>query len=175
MASLLAAVREAMNAPEEIVPETGATGATAPSSTAPTGASQGQTHMISQADHDAAVKAAEAKGEKTGEATGIKAATDRLSTALGAEGVKGDAGRMAAALDLAVKSPAMAGADVAAFVLANVTASKPTAGAADPKAYEAGRLADAGMAQPGSGKKPEAADAKAGWAKTADQINKRNG
>ena len=152
MSSLLATIREAMHAPEEIVPMADVPGAPAPLATAPAGAHQGNTNMISQADHDAAVKAAEAKGDAAGEARGTKAATDRLSTALGAEGVKGDAGRMAAALDLATKSPAMAGADVAAFVVANVTASKPAAGAVDPKAYEQQRLADAGMAQPGGGK-----------------------
>lgn len=97
---------------------------------------------ISQADHDAAVSAARAEGITAG----AKEATDRLSAALGAEGVKGDAVRMAAALDLAVKSPGMSGADVAAFVVDNVAASKP---AATPAAdYAAQRSAAAGLAQP---------------------------
>ncbi|WP_287268420.1 hypothetical protein [Mesorhizobium sp.] len=96
---------------------------------------------ITQADHDAAVTSAETKGH----AAGVTAENKRLSTALGADGVKGDGGRMAAALDLAGKSPAMSGEDVAAFVVANVAASKPTAGAT---AYEQSRVAAAGLAQP---------------------------
>lgn len=97
---------------------------------------------ISQAAHDAAVTAARAEGVTAG----AKEATDRLSAALGAEGVKGDAGRMAAALDLAVKSPGMSGADVAAFVVDNVAASKPAATPA--AAYAAQRSAAASLAAP---------------------------
>ena len=67
---------------------------------------------ISEADHAAAVAAAFADGGK--------AAIDRLTAALGAEGVKGDAGRMSAALNLAVASPGMGADDVAAFVLLHV-------------------------------------------------------
>lgn len=101
---------------------------------------------ISQATHDAAVAAA----RKDGLAAGEKVATERLHAALGAEGVKGDAGRMAAALDLAVKSPAMAGADVAAFVVANVTVAA-AASAAAPAKYVAERTAAAGLAHPQDG------------------------
>ncbi|TIS80957.1 MAG: hypothetical protein E5W99_19465 [Mesorhizobium sp.] len=57
---------------------------------------------------------------------------------------------MAAALDLATKSPAMTGEDVAAFVVANVAAVKPAG--ADAEVYEKSRLAAAGLAQPGAGK-----------------------
>jgi hypothetical protein len=99
---------------------------------------------ISQATHDAAVAAARADGKAEGE----KAATERFNAALGADGVKGDAGRMAAALDLAVKSPAMAGADVAAFVVANVAAS--TVSTTNAATYSAQRVEAAGLAQPGS-------------------------
>lgn len=95
---------------------------------------------IPKAEHDAAVKAARAEGE----AAGAKAATDRLVAALGAEGVKGDAVRMEAALDLAQKSPGMTGEDVAAHVVAYVGA----AAASSAAAYETGRLAAAGLAQP---------------------------
>ncbi|PBC02690.1 S49 family peptidase [Mesorhizobium sp. WSM3860] len=101
---------------------------------------------IPKADHDAAVAAAETKGH----ATGVSAENKRLTTALGAEGVKGDGTRMAAALDLATKSPAMTGEDVAAFVVANVAVSKPAGAHAE--AYEKSRLAAAGLAQPGAGK-----------------------
>ncbi|RWD33924.1 MAG: S49 family peptidase [Mesorhizobium sp.] len=123
---------------------------------------------ISQADHAIAV----ASAEKKGHAAGVNAENNRLTTAMGAEGVKGDGGRMAAALDLAAKSPAMSGEDVAAFVVANVAATKPTGGA-DAAAYEQQRLAAAGLAQPGNAQKP--ADASAGWSKAAERINKRNG
>ncbi|MCR5859718.1 S49 family peptidase [Mesorhizobium sp. J428] len=76
---------------------------------------------ISQADHQSAVAAAEQKGALT-ERT-------RLAAILGGEGIRGDAGRMAAAIDLAVKAPTMSAADVTAFVSANVAAA-PAAGAA---------------------------------------------
>ena len=52
---------------------------------------------ISQAEHDASVE--KARGE--GHAAGSAEATTRLGDVLGAEGIKGDGGRMAAALDLA--------------------------------------------------------------------------
>lgn len=98
---------------------------------------------ISRTEHDTAVKTARSEGE----AQGARAATDRLVAALGADGVRGDAARMAAALDLAVKSPGMSGEDVAAFVVANVGATRSEA--AQAAGYEAGRLAAAGLAQPG--------------------------
>ena len=106
------------------------------------GAPAAEVAGIPKAEHEAAVKAA----ADTARAEGAKAATDRLVAALGAEGVKGDAGRMAAALDLAVKSPGMSGDDVSAFVTANVAASRPQENA--DAGYEASRLAAAGLAQP---------------------------
>ncbi|BCM19244.1 S49 family peptidase [Mesorhizobium sp. J8] len=99
---------------------------------------------ISKADHDKAV----AEAEKKGHAAGSAEAGKRLATALGAEGIKGDGTRMAAALELAAKSPDMSGEDVAAFVVANVGASKPAE--ADASTYEKSRLAAAGLAQPGA-------------------------
>ena len=170
MSSLTAAIRGAMLADDEVnLPEPGATGATAPLST------KGQEMSgenkpaagISQADHDSAV----ASARTAGQAAGVASATERLSAALGAEGVNGDAGRMSAALDLAIKSPGMSGADVAAFVVANVTAAKPAADV-DAAGYDAGRVAATGQAQPLPGK-PEGAAT--GWAKTAETINKRRG
>lgn len=99
---------------------------------------------ISQAAHDAAVGTARSEGKAEGE----KAATERLNAAMSADGVKGDAGRITAALDLAAKSPAMSGPDVAAFVVANVPA---TAAASTPAAtYAAARASAAGVAQPGA-------------------------
>ena len=96
---------------------------------------------VSRAEHDAAVAAA----RRGGEARGARAATDRLTAALAAEGVKGDAGRMAAALDLAAKAPSMSGEDIAAFVSGNVA----PAAASGASAYETQRLAASGLAQPG--------------------------
>lgn len=98
---------------------------------------------IPQAEHDAAVKTARAEGE----AAGSKAAADRFVAIVGAEGVKGNAQRLAAAIDLAVKSPAMSADDVVAFVSANVATGDGST--ADPKAYEASRQAAAGLSQPG--------------------------
>lgn len=152
--SMLAVVREAVLADAaDDCPDAGETGATAPQTedvkmsgtNKPAG---GESNAgISQAEHDAAVKAA----TEAGRAEGAKAATDRLSAALGAEGVKGDAGRMSAALELATKSPGMSGEDVAAFVSANVVATSGKGSDAD--GYEAGRLAAAPHARP-SGDKP---------------------
>lgn len=126
--------------------------------------------VITQADLDAAVSAARAEGHAAGvaegTATGASAATERLTSALGSEGVAGDPARMSAALDLAKKSPTMSGADIAAYVLANVTASKPDAAAT----YEQHRLAAQNLAQP---QKPGGDAAKTSWSKTADAINKR--
>ena len=69
--------------------------------------------------HASAVAAARAEGEQ--------AAWSRLNAAVGAEGVKGDARRTMAALDLLMKAPAMSGADVAAWVTDNIAAT-PVAG-----------------------------------------------
>lgn len=95
-----------------------------------------ETQGVPQADHDKAVAAAREAG--------AAAATERFVAVLGAEGVKGDGARMAAALDLAAKAPAMAASDVVAFVTANVaTASAPATGGL------AARMA--GVAQPDLG------------------------
>lgn len=98
---------------------------------------------ISKADHDAAVSAA----AEAGRIEGAKTATARLSAALGADGVKGDAARMSAALDLAVKSASMSGEDVAAFVVGNVASAQ--APQQQHAAYEASRMAGGGVAAPG--------------------------
>lgn len=102
---------------------------------------------INQADHDAAIASARVEAKAEGE----KSAIDRLSAALGAEGVKGDAGRMTAALDLAVKSPAMSGADVASFITSNVAATASGKPASGPDKYVADRTSAAGLAQPQAG------------------------
>jgi hypothetical protein len=105
--------------------------------TAPGAATTG----ISEADHKAAVT----KAETDGKAAGRKEATERVTTILAADGIKGDGTRMSAALDLATKSPDMAAEDVVGYVTANVTAGKPSAAAS----YEQQRLASAGLTEPG--------------------------
>lgn len=99
---------------------------------------------ISRAEHEAAVQAATEAGRQEG----AKAASDRLVAALGADGVKGNAARMSAALDLAAKSPTMSGEDVAAFVSGNIPAADAQAGLSQGE-FEAGRMAGAGFAKPG--------------------------
>lgn len=146
--SLLAAVHAAVAGSADDVlneDETGAGALNATKDSKMANSSQpagGDQTGISKADHDAAVTAARAEGVTAG----ATAATERLSAALGAEGVKGDAGRMAAALDLAVKSPAMAGTDVATFVTANVAAAKP--GSTTVADYAAQRSNASGLSQP---------------------------
>ena len=144
--SLLAAVHNAVVSADHDALDEGHTGATAlnPSTRGTAMSKDNQPAGISQADHDGAVSVATTAGKTEGE----KAATERFNAALGADGVKGDAGRMAAALDLAVKSPAMAGADVAAFIVANVAAT--TAAGSRTEAYASNRMASAGLAQPGA-------------------------
>jgi hypothetical protein len=102
----------------------------------------------------------------SGGADGFKTATERMQAILGADGIKGDGKRMAAALDLATASPDMAADAVVAFVTANVPASTTTASsepaaaaaatapaATQPKpaagAYEASVQAAASLAMPG--------------------------
>jgi len=134
-----------------------------PSMSETSGAPAAEDAGISKAEHDAAVKAA----ADTARAEGAKAATDRLVAALGADGVKGDARRMAAALDLAQKSPGMSGEDVASYVTANVGATEKADAAAG---YEASRLAAAGQSQPGSAKsKKSTIDTNAIYARRAKQ------
>ena len=168
--SLLAAVHNAVAGTADAGLDEPETGAPAPQSNGDDMAHQsqpagGDQAGISKADHEAAVSAARAEGKTEG----AKEATERLSAALGAEGVKGDAGRMAAALDLAKSAPGMSGADVAAFVTANVAAAKPAStSAAD---YAQQRTAAAGLAQPQAG-----ADKTVKTAALADavaSINKR--
>lgn len=163
--SLLAAVRNAVVGPvDAALDDEGKPGAAALTSTTkestmskdnpPAGGDPKAGATVTQADHDSAVSAARADGKSEGE----KAATDRLSAALGAVGVKGDAGRMAAALDLAVRSPGMSGADVAAFVVANVAASSQAAKPGDAaEKYSADRTASAGLAQPSAASAPRKA------------------
>lgn len=81
---------------------------------------------VPKADHDAAVNAAKAEGETVG----ASAERARFAAILGHEKVKGNAARMSAAIDLAVKAPGMSADDVAAFVTANVPETTGAASAA---------------------------------------------
>lgn len=105
---------------------------------------------ISKAEHEVAVNAA----TEAGRLEGAKAASERLTVALGADGIKGNAARMAAALDLAAKSPSMSGEDVAAFVCANVPEGA-TQSAPSQAEFETGRMAGAGLARPGAESEPK--------------------
>lgn len=118
-----------------------------------TGAPTAENAGISQADHDAAVAAARSEGEKAG----ASAAVDRFAAILGGEGIRGDAGRMAAALDLAVKSPGMSAEDVTTFVTANVAAAASGEMEADAQAALERERQPIGLAQPsGSSEQPKA-------------------
>lgn len=123
---------------------------------------------ITQAAHDSAVASARADG--------ATAAYARITAIISAEGVKGNAGRVTAAIDLAVKSPGMSAEDVAAFVTANVAAGEPTAAApAAPAASLANRLAAAGADPLAGADQPDQAKTQAGWSKAAAQANARFG
>lgn len=109
---------------------------------------------ITQAEHDRAVSAARSEGE----ASGVKIATDRFAAIVSADGIKGNAGRMAAAIDLATRSPGMAAEDVVAFVTANVAGA---ASAASPASL-ASRLS-AGTDPLAASDQPDGAVAAKGW------------
>lgn len=100
--------------------------------------------------------AAVAAAAQGGGADGFKAAMDRMEAVLSADGIKGDAGRMSAALDLAKASPDMAADAVVAFVAANVPAAQASAGG---ESYEKQRLAAAPLASPTSASTSEKAKA----------------
>ena len=87
---------------------------------------------VSKAAHDAAVNSAREEGRREGAA----AERTRFASIMGAETVKGDASRMTAAFDLAVKAPGMAADDVVSFVSANVSTAAP-APAPDASRYAA--------------------------------------
>ena len=121
---------------------------------------------ISQADHDAAVAAAHTDGR----AAGATAANERLAAIIAADGIRGSGTRMAAAVDLAVRSPAMSASDVTAFITANV----PQAGASS-HASLASRIAAAGPDPLALADQPDAARVEAGWGKAISNANARFG
>jgi len=99
---------------------------------------------IPLAEHEAALGRARTEAR----AAGAAEATQRLGAVLSADGIKGDGRRMAAALDLAVKSPGMSAEDVVSFVTGNVAAGTQPEPQAQADAYEASRTAAAGLVSP---------------------------
>lgn len=176
MSNLLTVIRAAMrpgstdDALELIEGETGAQALNpeAPHSEAsiPGGTMSGNQTVAGAASAATAITAAVAAA--SGGADGFKTATDRMQAILGADGIKGDGNRMAAALDLATAAPDMGENAVVAFVTANVPATmaqaaepqpaaKPAASQPQPAAgaYEASVQAAASLAMPG-GVSPQA-------------------
>ncbi len=118
---------------------------------------------ISQADHEAAVASARTEGEQ--------AATARFMAIINAEGVKGNAGRISAAVELANDAPGMSAEKVVAHVTAHVPADTPAASAGSPAS-----LANRGTTDPFAViDQPSTASAQSGWSKAADQANARFG
>ncbi len=103
----------------------------------------------------------------SGGADGFKTAMDRMNAVLGAEGIKGDANRMSAALELANASPDMAAEAVVAFVTANVPAASASTPAPAPAAqqasYEQQRTAAANLAMPSGAQAPASETIAASW------------
>ena len=79
---------------------------------------------IPKAEHDKAVKDArtdgKAEGVEEGKKLGAEAERTRLSAILSADGIKGNAARLTAALELAAESPEMSAEKVVAFATRNV-------------------------------------------------------
>lgn len=125
----------------------------------------------------------------SGGTDGFKTAMDRMNAVLGADGIKGDGKRMAAALELASASPDMSADAVVAFVTANVPTSNAEAGqlataasapqATEPKpvagAYEASVQAAASLAKPGGASAGSAArqEPGSGWSASIAKVNAR--
>lgn len=122
----------------------------------PGGTMSGNQTVAGAAQAATAITAAVAAA--AGGADGFKTATERMQAILGADGIKGDGNRMAAALDLATAAPDMGADAVVSFVTANVPATtvqaaepQPTASNPQPAAgaYEASVQAAASLAMPG--------------------------
>lgn len=114
---------------------------------------------IPKATHDAAVRQARADGEATGDERGRKVGAEterlRLSAIINADGIKGNALRLAAALELAAKSPAMTAEDIVAFTVANVSepAQASSSAALSGRAAKPDSLGQAGIGAEGSKKR----------------------
>ncbi len=179
--SFLATIRDAvMSGPEIISSDEDQPGANALNANAQDGQTQEIDGMvdtpkepganagtITQANHDSAVSAARAEGE----AAGAKASNDRFAAVISAEGVAGNATRMSAAIDLAIKSPGMSATDITTFVSANVAAAPAPAPAQSPASLAARGAAAATDPLAGSDQPAAAANAKAGWDSAFGKTN----
>ncbi|MDR6702975.1 hypothetical protein [Agrobacterium tumefaciens] len=165
MSSLIDAIRAAVlpgsTADVLMIENEGETGAKAPPSDPPHCAAQpttGGDMTVQQSQSGPASAAAGALAAVVAAASGgddgFAAAMGRINTIASAEGIKGDAGRLNAAIELAGASPQMTAEAVIAFVSANVPAAQAAsakAGEGDSvRTYEQQRLAAANLAMPGS-------------------------
>lgn len=168
--SLLAAIRDAVrpgaltHVPDLVVDKPDAN-ASIPQTPQPEANSTGDAMSGSQTLAGAAQAAAAAVASLpagSGGQDGAQAATDRLMTIFAADSIKGDAGRMSAAIELAAKAPAMSADDVVTFVATHVAAGTPagtpttapsqlSSSPAPAASYEQQRLIAAALAQPGNG------------------------
>lgn len=103
---------------------------------------------------------------------GFRAGTDRIATALTADGIKGNAKRMAAALDIAAKNPAMSSEDIATFVVEHVDGEPKAESQAAHDARVAAasyepRVVGAGLARPDA----QRSRSVAGWGRVSNDIN----
>jgi len=93
------------------------------------------TTFISRADHEREVAASRVAGVAEGRAAGVTEGTtvgatnerQRISSIISTEGIRGNAARLSAALELAVESPDLSAERVAAFTIKNVAEEAPSA------------------------------------------------
>lgn len=171
MSNLLTAIRDAvrpgaqLHALETIEGEPGATASipeAPPVEANSSGGNMSANQTVAGAASAATAAIAAVTAAASGGQDGFKAAMDRINTIMAADGIKGDAKRMNAALDLANASPDMSADAVVAFVTANVPATSVAASepaAPQASAYEKQRLAAANLAMP-SGSQPQASQPK---------------
>lgn len=177
--SLFAAIRDAvrpgaLNHVPDLVEDEPDANASIPQTPHPEVNSTGDTMSGSQTLAGVAQAAAAAVASLpagSGGQDGAQAAIDRLMTIFNAEGIKGDAGRMGAAIDLAASAPGMTVDAVVSFVATHVPAAgtnssapvndppppvpAPAATTAPAASYEQQRLNAAALAQPGGGRQGE--------------------
>lgn len=72
---------------------------------------------VSKLEHSNAIASARQEGEQAG----TQATCDRFKSIVSAENIAGNPSRMAAAIDLAIKSPSMTAENVIAFISANIS------------------------------------------------------
>lgn len=125
------------------------------------GGDMSETQTVAGAVETATATIAAVAAAASGGSDGFNMAMERMNAILGADGIKGDAKRMTAALELANASPDMSADAVVAFVTANVpaTVAQDSQQAAQPSpaaAYEQRRMAAANLAMPGDGQQTKA-------------------